>query len=91
LFSTPGADPTIIIYNAAKNYNATRSLVRSERKNNYFYFVKNALDYYNSGVVVVNSGVEGLDPGQNLHYFTPTSYVTYFSCPINWKKIIIMM
>jgi hypothetical protein len=42
VFMTPGANPTIVIYNASvvNFYNATGSLARFENKNILFYFVK---------------------------------------------------
>jgi hypothetical protein len=58
--SAPGANPTIVSYNASavKNFNATSSLVHFEK--NYFT-MKNALHrYYSAVVVVVISKVVGL-------------------------------
>jgi hypothetical protein len=53
-----------VIYNASavKICSATRSLVRFENKNVYYFTNKNALAFYNIGVVGVNSKVVGLDP-----------------------------
>jgi hypothetical protein len=49
-----GPNPTTLIYNASvvNFYNATGSLARFENKNILFSF-KNALAYYNAGVVAV--------------------------------------
>jgi hypothetical protein len=54
-FDSSGASPTIAIYSASviSLYNARGSLARLENKNIIFYF-KNALAYYNAGVVAVN-------------------------------------
>jgi hypothetical protein len=60
----PGANPTIVSYNASvvKNCDATSSLVRFKDKNELSYFEKNALAYYSAGVVVVKAEIAGLGP-----------------------------
>jgi hypothetical protein len=49
-----GPNPTIASYNASvvNFYNATGSIVRFINKNIFFFYSKNALAYYNAGVVV---------------------------------------
>jgi hypothetical protein len=51
-----GPNPTIASYNASvvNFYNATDSLVCFENKKYFLLIWKNALAYYNAGVVAVN-------------------------------------
>jgi hypothetical protein len=54
--SAPGANPTIVSYNASavKIYNATISLVHFENKTIFYKFVMLYVAYFNASVVVVN-------------------------------------
>jgi hypothetical protein len=59
-----GPNPTIVSYNtsAVKIYNATGSLLRFENKKMFSSTLKNALAYYNAGVVAVNLKAPGTIP-----------------------------
>jgi hypothetical protein len=70
---------------AVKIYNATSSLVRFENKN-IFFLLKNALAYYNAGVVAVNLKGVGLAPGSDLSilsFFGANTYV----CTLGNRRI----
>jgi hypothetical protein len=74
----PGANPMIVSYNAraVRNYNVTSSLVHFET-NTFSFPLKNALTYYNDGILVVNSEVFGLAPGTDvmiLKIFSPKNF-----------------
>jgi hypothetical protein len=64
-----GPNPTTLIYNASvvSFYNATGSLARFENQKSHST-LKNALAYYNTGVVTVNKKVVGLAPGEETVY-----------------------
>jgi uncharacterized protein (DUF486 family) len=59
---------------AVKIYNATISLARFGNKNIFYFYEKNAIAYYNAGVVIIKSIVVGSDSGVNptTFEFTPT-------------------
>jgi hypothetical protein len=60
-----GAHPTITSYNAGvvKVYNSAYSIARFLKLQIIFPQCKNALVFYNAGVIIVNSRVVGLAPG----------------------------
>jgi hypothetical protein len=51
----PGQPPNVSYYaSVIKIYNSLGNLIRFEIKNMFCYVEKNALDYYNAGVVILN-------------------------------------
>jgi hypothetical protein len=70
-----------------KFYNATRSLENFGNKKYFCTVYKNALAYYNSGIVVINSKVVGMAPGQKslenavVVYFMKKVFRTHFRAP----------
>jgi hypothetical protein len=66
-FLYSGPNPTTSIYDASvvNIYNATGSLARFEKRT-FSSVLKNAVAYYNAGVVAVNLKVVGLAPGMKM-------------------------
>jgi hypothetical protein len=75
----PGPNPTIA------SYNATGSLVCFENKKYFLLIWKNALAYYNAGVVAVNLKIVGSAPGFKCIGFEIFSWYELIVCFFTWE------